>query len=66
MERRDRLNAGLCDTCRWARIVVSGKGSSFLQCGRSYLDPRFSKYPLLPVIRCRGYEASNPVERQSP
>lgn len=50
--------AGLCDTCQHARKIVSGKGSVFLMCERSKTDPRFRKYPPLPVMRCPGYEAA--------
>jgi hypothetical protein len=35
---------------------VSGKGSVFWLCGRAADDPRFRKYPPLPVARCAGYE----------
>ena len=46
---------GLCATCRHAR-VVPGARSTFYMCARSFEDPRFRKYPPLPVIRCIGYE----------
>ena len=48
--------AGLCNTCRNARAIVSGKGSVFLMCELSKTDPRFRKYPPLPVMRCEGWE----------
>jgi len=48
--------AGLCESCRHARSIVSGKGSVFLMCELSKTDPRFRKYPPLPVMRCPGYE----------
>ena len=48
---------GLCDTCRHARGIVSGKGSIFLMCELSKTDPRFRKYPPLPVMRCPGWAA---------
>lgn len=51
---------GLCERCRWARVVVTPKGSRFLLCERSLTDPRFPKYPPLPVFACSGFEpASN-------
>jgi hypothetical protein len=34
---------------------VQAARSSFLLCGLSFSDPRFRKYPPLPVIRCLGY-----------
>jgi hypothetical protein len=48
---------GLCAGCAHARPVVSGRGSTFWLCGRSADDPRFPKYPRLPVVRCVGFEA---------
>jgi hypothetical protein len=36
--------------------VPSSKGSAFLRCNRSFHDPRFPRYPTLPVVRCEGYE----------
>lgn len=54
-------DAGLCATCRHAERVVSGRGSVFLLCGRSRTDPRYAKYPPLPVRACPGYEKRSPV-----
>jgi hypothetical protein len=48
--------AGLCATCRHAQAIVSSKGSVFLLCGLSKTDPRFPKYPQLPVLSCAGYQ----------
>jgi hypothetical protein len=50
------LNAGLCDTCRHQRIVRTTRGSAFSLCERSRTDPRFPRYPRLPVVRCDGYQ----------
>jgi hypothetical protein len=47
--------AGLCGSCRNARSVVSGRGSHFLLCELHRTDPRFPKYPPLPVVHCAGY-----------
>ncbi|PYM41996.1 MAG: hypothetical protein DME12_09535 [Candidatus Rokuibacteriota bacterium] len=47
---------GLCALCRHARSVTSARGSTFVLCGRSAFDPRFPKYPALPVLRCEGVE----------
>jgi 3-isopropylmalate/(R)-2-methylmalate dehydratase large subunit len=47
--------AGLCETCRHARVVVSARGSRFVLCGLAAVDPRFPKYPRLPVVQCEGY-----------
>jgi hypothetical protein len=48
--------AGLCASCRHARRVESDRGSRFWRCARSADDPRFAKYPRLPVLQCPGYE----------
>lgn len=49
-------DAGLCATCAHARRIESARGSQFMLCGRSATDPRFPKYPRLPVITCGGYQ----------
>jgi len=50
------VNAGLCETCSHRQIVRSSKGSSFVLCRLSEVDPSFRRYPVLPIIACRGYE----------
>ena len=50
------VKAGLCNTCRHQRIVSNTRGSSFSFCERSKEDPRFAKYPRIPVLACPGYE----------
>lgn len=47
--------AGLCEDCRHARKIESSRGSVFLLCELSRTDPRFAKYPRLPVLNCAGY-----------
>jgi hypothetical protein len=47
---------GLCAACAHGRAVVSGRGSTFWLCQLSASDPRFAKYPRLPVLRCAGFE----------
>ena len=58
-ERRllERLNvpAGLCATCVHLRLLAS-KRSVFVRCGLAATDPRFPRYPGLPVVACSGYE----------
>lgn len=54
--------AGLCESCRFARVVESGRGSRFYLCKRSETDERFPKYPPLPVRACTGYEKKLPTE----
>lgn len=49
-------NAGLCASCVHVRPVVSARGPLYLRCVRSAEDPRFPKYPPLPVRTCPGYQ----------
>ncbi len=47
--------AGLCGTCLYSKTIESAKGSTFHLCQRGLKDPRFPKYPRLPVISCEGW-----------
>lgn len=48
---------GLCGACRHSRVVRSDRGSTFRLCGRSRDEPeRFPRYPVLPVLRCSGFQ----------
>ena len=51
---------GLCGLCRHSRVVQTARGSIFRLCERSTTDPRFPRYPNLPVLSCAGFE---PIER---
>ena len=51
----DVAAVGLCAACAHGRTVVSGRGSTFWLCQLSASDPRFTKYPRLPVLRCAGF-----------
>src|ERR1041384_7984941 len=42
--------------CRCKRVVTNARGSVFFRCARSDTDPRFVRYPPLPVRTCPGYE----------
>lgn len=55
------MNPGLCATCFHLKIITSDKGSIFYRCGLSDTDPRFPKYPTLPVLRCTGWTRSLPL-----
>jgi hypothetical protein len=46
---------GLCGSCEHVRIIESRRGSRFFLCRMAEVDPRFAKYPRLPVLRCIGY-----------
>jgi hypothetical protein len=48
--------AGLCATCAHVQRVVSSKESTFYRCRLADIDPRFRRYPVLPVLACAGYE----------
>jgi hypothetical protein len=47
---------GLCARCANARRIFSARGSTFWLCRKAADDPRFPKYPRLPVLRCPGFE----------
>ena len=49
--------SGLCDDCAHAKRINSQRESEFTLCLRSKEDPRFPKYPRLPVMVCIGYES---------
>jgi len=59
----DSTLAGLCATCKYAAAIQSDRGSIFLRCALSFKDPRFAKYPRLPVLNCKGWE---PAETPPP
>jgi hypothetical protein len=48
----------LCASCVHHKDIRNDRGSVFLMCLRSFSDPGFVKYPRLPVIVCKGYEAA--------
>lgn len=63
-ERRrlvERLSAppGLCATCEHLRILASPR-SVFVRCGLAETDPRFPRYPPLPVLACPGHLSCSP------
>ncbi len=53
--------AGLCATCVQVRRITSDRGSVFYLCQLSKTDPRFPKYPRLPVSSCDGYAPDEPA-----
>ena len=52
---REEKYAGLCADCAHARKVESTRGSNFVLCELSAMNPVFPKYPRLPVLKCSGY-----------
>jgi hypothetical protein len=55
----EQARAGLCADCVHARRVESSRASIFVLCELSRSDPRFSKYPRLPVLSCPGYKKNS-------
>jgi len=54
-ERERRKRIGLCAWCQHARVVRNDRGSEFFLCRLSESDPRFPRYPRLPVVSCAGH-----------
>jgi len=52
----ESLGAGLCADCIHSRRIESAHGSVFILCNLYQTDPRFPKYPRLPVLSCDGYK----------
>ncbi len=49
--------AGLCETCRHAQQLKHPRGGGgYWRCLLAETDPRFERYPRLPVIECAGHE----------
>lgn len=51
--------AGLCNACVHQQLVPNRRGSVFSLCRRSKTDESFPRYPRLPVMECRGFEAGD-------
>jgi hypothetical protein len=49
---------GLCARCVESKVVENERGSRFYLCELSKRDPRYRKYPQLPVLRCDGFTAA--------
>lgn len=54
------MREGLCAECAWARRVPNRRESVFVLCALSREDPRYAKYPRLPVLACPGYRPAVP------
>jgi hypothetical protein len=46
---------GLCGRCAHVQAIATDRGSTFFLCRLSAVDPRFPKYPRLPVLVCAGF-----------
>jgi hypothetical protein len=53
-------STGLCATCVHRDIKASAR-SVFLRCKLADVDPRFPRYPPLPVLGCPGWRMEPPV-----
>lgn len=53
-DRPARDEVGLCRGCAHSRTVATPR-SRFWMCGLAASDPRFPKYPRLPILACDGY-----------
>jgi hypothetical protein len=52
----ESADAGLCASCSHVQVITSARGSIFYLCRLSFVDPSFTKYPVLPVRQCGGYQ----------
>lgn len=58
--------AGLCSFCLHVKTTGNRRGSIFFLCQRSLADASFRRYPVIPVLACRGFEPqSAPAETQT-
>ncbi|MBZ5571126.1 MAG: hypothetical protein LAO09_04520 [Acidobacteriia bacterium] len=55
-ESPGKSRIGLCLDCHHVRRIESAKGSTFYRCAVSESDPKFAKYPRLPVLVCSGFK----------
>lgn len=51
---RLQVPAGLCASCAHLDLLASPR-SVFVRCGLAASDPRFPRYPRLPVLACTGF-----------
>ena len=56
------MTPSLCETCARMRQIVTPKGSRFLLCRLSQINPDYPKYPPQPVVRCDGYQNKEQAE----
>jgi len=52
---QEKVAQGLCASCQHSRPIRSSKGSTFVRCELAFTDPRFPRYPILPMLQCEGY-----------
>ncbi|HKC26613.1 MAG TPA: hypothetical protein VKB75_01255, partial [Jatrophihabitans sp.] len=59
-------NAGLCGQCVHALLRPTNRGTVYLRCGLAATDPRFPKYPRLPMLECAGFTVMSTGEAAAP
>jgi hypothetical protein len=53
---------GLCVTCRHGHCIDTDRGTTYWRCRRSESDPRFPRYPALPVGACTGWDEGSDAD----
>ena len=53
--RELEARVGLCAGCVHAKRLTTKGGNAVFQCGLAASDPRFVRYPRLPMTSCAGY-----------
>ena len=66
VETKMEATIGLCTSCRHAKSLRTKGGTVIYLCGLSLSDPRFPRYPQLPVKTCPGYDVVSEVEDSPP
>src|SRR5688572_16590160 len=64
--KADRQAAGLCERCVHHVWIRNDRGSEFLRCRLSDTDPRFARFPALPVLACGGFSTMTPMHTIQP
>jgi hypothetical protein len=58
-------NVGLCRTCHHAQQIPHPRDAGvYWRCLLADSDPRFAKYPRLPVLECSGYGRDKKKEQE--
>lgn len=48
--------------CAHQRVIRTTRGSSFSMCTLAKTDPRFPKYPRIPVAACDGFAPADQAD----
>ena len=65
MNHEPNVEQGLCGRCVHRQLVRSRR-SVFLRCSLADQDPRFPRYPTLPVLACAGFTAAPAAATEPP